>query len=97
MNSKKDDIANANNEVFEAIRDIVASKFSVDTDSITINTDFISDLNADSLDVVEIAIKVEEYFRITLPDNIGNIKVVGDLVEIINNITPDAKAAASHM
>ena len=72
--------------VFEKIRDIVSEQFDVDKENITEDTDFLSDLDADSLDVVELAMSIEEAFR--LPeigeDDIRSIATVGDLVAYVN-------------
>lgn len=48
--------------VFERIRDITADKLSVDADEIKIDSSFTNDLNADSLDVVELIMALEEEF-----------------------------------
>ena len=48
--------------VFERVRDITADKLSVDTDEISAESSFTEDLNADSLDVVELIMAIEEEF-----------------------------------
>ncbi|MBR1660488.1 MAG: acyl carrier protein [Oscillospiraceae bacterium] len=72
--------------VFEQIRDIVCEQFDVDRENVTEDTDFLSDLDADSLDVVELAMSIEEAFH--LPeigeDDIRSIATVGDLVAYVN-------------
>ena len=50
--------------VFEKIREIICDKFAVDEDQVTMNTSFKGDLNADSLDMVEIVMALEEEFDI---------------------------------
>ena len=74
-----------NKAVFERIRDIVCEQFDLDAESVTENTDFLSELDADSLDVVELAMSIEESF--SLPqiseEAIREIHTVGDLVAYV--------------
>ena len=71
--------------VFEQIRDIVCEQFDVDRENVTEDTDFLSDLDADSLDVVELAMSIEEAFH--LPEigenDIRGISTIGDLVAYV--------------
>ena len=71
--------------VFERVRDIVCEQFDVDSESITEDTDFLSELDADSLDVVELAMSIEESFGIPQigEDDIRTIQTVGDLVAYV--------------
>ena len=72
--------------VFEKIKEILAAQFEVDPDSIEVTTNIADDLSADSLDVVEILMKIEDEFGIEIPDEaIEEIKTVGDLVSYIEN------------
>ncbi len=69
---------------FEKLRDIVAEVLNVDPDEITMETKFIDDLGADSLDVFQIILAIEEQFEITIEDSQAeNIQTVGDAVEEI--------------
>lgn len=72
--------------VFEKIRALIAEQFSIENeDDITIQTSFIDDLNADSLDVVELIMALEEEFDIQISDDeVENIKSVGDIVNYIS-------------
>ena len=71
-------------EVFEKIRAIVANQLSVDPASITAETRF-EDLNADSLDVVEVIMALEDQFGIAIPDEAAEqIKNIGAAVDFIN-------------
>ncbi len=73
--------------VFEKIRAILANQLDADEDAITMDTDIAADLNADSLDVVELIMSIEDEFEIEIPDDsIENIKTVGDVVNHIQNV-----------
>ena len=71
--------------VFERVRDIVSEQFDLDPENVTEDTDFLSELDADSLDVVELAMSVEESFGIPQisEDEIRGIQTVGDLVAYV--------------
>lgn len=70
--------------VLEKITAILASQFEVEADAITADTDFVEDLNADSLDVVDMLMSLEDEFDVEIPDEeIENIHTVGDLVAFI--------------
>lgn len=72
--------------VFEKIKEILAAQFEADPDSIEVTTNIADDLSADSLDVVEILMNIEDEFGIEIPDEaIEEIKTVGDLVSYIEN------------
>jgi len=71
---------------FEKIKEVIADvlDYSIDTDEITEETTFIDDLGADSIDVVQIVMQLEDIFGIEIPDEaIENIVTVGDAVEQI--------------
>ena len=71
--------------VFERVRDIVSEQFDLEPENVTEDTDFLSELDADSLDVVELAMSVEESFGIPQisEDEIRGIQTVGDLVAYV--------------
>ena len=71
--------------VFERVRDIVSEQFDLDPESVTEDTGFLSELDADSLDVVELAMSIEESFGIPQisEDDIRGIQTVGDLVAYV--------------
>ncbi|MBO4948294.1 MAG: acyl carrier protein [Peptococcaceae bacterium] len=71
-------------DVFEKIKAIVADQLGVDPASITAETRF-EDLNADSLDVVEVIMALEDEFGIAIPDEAAEqIKNIGAAVDFIN-------------
>ncbi len=75
--------------IFEKVKTIVADNLKVkDQSVITMDTLFMADLGADSLDVVELVMKLEEEFNIEIPDEDAQaIKTVGEAVNYIVNHT----------
>ncbi|MBR0466688.1 MAG: acyl carrier protein [Clostridia bacterium] len=72
--------------VFEKLKDILAEQLEANPDNITLETDIAGELGADSLDVVELAMSVEDEFNVIIPDEeIENLKTVGDVVEFIHS------------
>lgn len=71
--------------VFEKIRDVIGEQLGVeDVEIITMDTTFIDDLGADSLDIVELIMALEEEFDIEIPEaEAEKISTVGDVVEYI--------------
>ena len=71
---------------FEKIQNIIAEVLNVDKDEITMDTTFIDDLGADSLDVFQIIMGIEEEFDLEIPtEKAESIMTVGDAVEAIRN------------
>ncbi|MCQ4021550.1 MULTISPECIES: acyl carrier protein [unclassified Ruminococcus] len=70
--------------VFEKVKSILAEQFDVEEDTITTETTIQDDLGADSLDVVDLLMSIEDEFDVQVPDEeIENIKTVGSLVDFI--------------
>ncbi len=70
-------------KIFEDIKAMVVDTLQFDGD-VTMNSSFADDLQADSLDVVELTMALEEKYGITIPDEeLPNIKTVGDIVRYI--------------
>ena len=70
--------------VLEKIKVILAEQFDVEEDSLKNDTDLQDDLGADSLDVVDLLMSIEDEFEIEIPDDqIENIRTVGELVNYI--------------
>ena len=68
------------------VKSIIADQLGVSEDEIKTDSSFIEDLGADSLDIVELVMAMEEEFEIEIPDEEAeNIKTVGDAVTYINN------------
>ncbi|AEG40099.1 acyl carrier protein [Lactobacillus kefiranofaciens] len=73
-------------EIFNKIRDLIADNFDVDKDKITENTNFTADLDADSIDLVEFILQLEDEFGAEIPDDDAEkIKTVGDAVSYIKS------------
>ncbi|MBR5500797.1 MAG: acyl carrier protein [Clostridia bacterium] len=73
--------------MFEKIRDIVVEQLGVDEDKVTMESSFVDDLGADSLDIVELVMALEEAFGVEIPDSEAEkISTVGDVVEYVKSI-----------
>ena len=71
---------------FEKLKEIIAEVLSVDQEEITLDTTFTDDLGADSLDVFQIIMGIEQEFELTVDtDAVEDIKTVGDAVELIKS------------
>jgi acyl carrier protein len=71
-------------EIFSKVKAIVAEQLSVEADQVTPDANFQNDLNADSLDVVEMVMALEEAFDVEIPDEAAEeIKTVQDAVNYI--------------
>lgn len=74
--------------VFEKVREILVDQLDVEEESVTMDASISNDLGADSLDIVDLVMSLEEEFDTEIPDEeIENIKTVGDIVRFIENMT----------
>jgi len=73
------------NEIFAKLQEMIASQFAVDADDITMNTSFEDDLGADSVDLVELVMAIEEEFDIGEigEEDLSGLKTVGDCVNFL--------------
>lgn len=72
--------------VFEKLRDIVVDQLDVDDDKVTMGASISEDLGADSLDIVDLVMSLEEEFDMEIPDEaVENIKTIGDIVKYIED------------
>lgn len=71
--------------IFEKLCELLAEQFNVDADSITMDTDFEDDLSADSVDIADLSIALEEAFEIDEIDmnEVSGIRTVGDVVDML--------------
>ena len=70
---------------FDKVRDIVVEQLGVEADDVTIESTFIDDLGADSLDIVELIMAFEDEFSLEIPDEAAEkIKTVQDVVNYID-------------
>ena len=73
-------------EVFEKVKGIIVEQLGVAETSVTIEASFIDDLGADSLDIVELVMALEEEFDMEIPDaDAEKVVTVGDVVDYIKD------------
>ena len=71
---------------FDKVKEIVVEQLGVDEAEVSIDSTFIDDLGADSLDIVELIMAFEEEFNVEIPDDVAEkIKTVKDTVEDIDS------------
>ncbi|MCQ2472203.1 MAG: acyl carrier protein [Clostridia bacterium] len=70
--------------IYEKIKEILSTQFEVEENVITMDSDLTDDLGASSLDLVDLAMSIEDEFGIEVPDDlIETVKTVGDVVKFI--------------
>ena len=70
--------------VFEKVQKIICDQFGVEPGKVTLDSTILEDFQADSLDIVDLAMSIEDAFDIEVPDEeLENIKTVGDIVKFI--------------
>ena len=72
-------------KIFKTMRELIAEQFAVDAEEVTMDSEFEADLGADSVDIVELAMSVEDTFEVgELPEEVvTTLKTVGDVVNYI--------------
>jgi len=71
-------------EIYEKVKGVIVDQLNVEEDDVNEDATFIDDLGADSLDIVELVMALEESFGISIPDeDAESIKTVGDAVAYI--------------
>lgn len=72
-------------EIFKTMQDLIAEQFAIDADEISMDSSFVDDLGADSVDLVELVMAMEEEFELgmTQEDEVKAIKTVGDAVNYV--------------
>jgi len=74
----------ANDEVVQKVQDIIAESLGVNRSEVVPSASFITDLNADSLDIVELVMAIEKEFDIEIPDDEAEkIRTVQDAIDYI--------------
>lgn len=74
--------------IFEKVQEKIAEQLSIDSEDITMESSFIEDLGADSLDIVELIMAFEEEFDLEIPDeDAEKIKTVQNVIDYIKNQT----------
>ena len=72
--------------IFEKVRDILADQLELDPETITMDTNILEDLEADSLDFVELVTSIEDEFDIVITDEaVGDFKTVRQVVEFLED------------
>lgn len=70
--------------MLEKLKEIIAERLSVDAEEVELNTSFKDDLGADSLDLFELVMALEDEFDVEIPaDELANINTVNDVVEYL--------------
>ncbi len=71
---------------FDKIKEMIVDKLGISEDKVTPESEIVKDLGADSLDLVEMLLSLEENFGVTIEDDqTENIKTVQDIVDLIDN------------
>ena len=74
-------------EIFKTMQDLIAEQFAIDADEISMDSSFVDDLGADSVDLVELVMAMEEEFDIGEIDeeDLAGLRTVGDCVRYLNS------------
>ena len=74
-------------EIFKTMQDLIAEQFAIDADEISMDSSFVDDLGADSVDLVELVMAMEEEFDIGEIDEeaLAGLQTVGDCVRYLNS------------
>ena len=72
-------------DIFQTMRELVAEQFGMELDEVTLETSFEDDLGADSVDLVELVMAMEEEFElgVTQEEDLKGLKTVGDVVNYV--------------
>ncbi len=74
--------------IYERLKEIIIDQLDVDESEVTLSADIQSDLGADSLDVVDLIMSLEDEFEMEIPDEaVENIKTVEDIIRYIEDNT----------
>ena len=73
--------------IFKTMQDLIAEQFAIDADEVTMDSSFVDDLGADSVDLVELVMAMEEEFDIGEidEDDLQSLKTVGDCVRYLSS------------
>ena len=72
--------------IFEKIKEIVVDQLGVNDEDVKLETNFVEDLDADSLDLFQVIMEIEDAFKVKVED-VENIKTVADAVSFIESAT----------
>ena len=72
--------------IFDKVKEILMDQLDVEEEKVTMEASIVDDLGADSLDLVDMVMSLEEEFDVEIPDDqVENIKTVGDIVKYIED------------
>lgn len=70
---------------FEKVQKLIAQQFGIEPEKVTMDSDLVKDLGADSLDIADLIMTLEDEFGLTVPDEMANdFLVVGNIVNFID-------------
>lgn len=74
-------------DIFKTMQDLIAEQFAIDADEISMDSSFVDDLGADSVDLVELVMAMDEEFNVGEidEDDLTGLKTVGDCVRYLYN------------
>ncbi|MBU3806549.1 MAG: acyl carrier protein [Candidatus Fournierella pullistercoris] len=73
-------------DTFERVRELLAEQLDMDQEEITMDSDILEDFEADSLDVVDMVMTLEDEFGVEIPDEeVENLRTVGDVVRFLDD------------
>ena len=76
-------------EIFDRVKKVIVAQLDIDPDEIQMDSTFVGDLGADSLDIVELVMAFEEEFNIEIPDDVVyKLETIGDVVSFVENPEP---------
>lgn len=77
--------------MFEKMRDIISTQLGIDANNIELSTSFKDDLDADSLDLFELVMAIEDAFNVEIPaDDVANLGTVEDVIEYLKGLGLEA-------
>ncbi len=71
-------------EIFKEVQDILVDQLGVEPEEVTMDANFIDDLNADSLDIVELIMTLEQEFEVSIPDE--DAEKISNVADVVNYI-----------
>ena len=83
-------------EIFKTMQDLIAEQFAIDAEEITLDSSFVDDLGADSVDLVELVMAMEEEFDVGEIDeeDLAGLKTVRDCVQYLNHKIPTVQKSS---
>ena len=74
-------------QIIDQVKEVIAKQLRIDVSEISDNSAIIEDLGADSLDIVEMLMTLEDVMNIIIPDEVTGLKTVKDIAEYIEEVT----------